>query len=305
MIMRLIQGFCMALADSVPGVSGGTIAFLLGFYDRFIGSLDDIISGTKEEKKEAVKFLIKIGIGWVIGFCMAILFITAVFEDNIYEISSLFIGFILFAIPIIVREEKDCLKGKYLNMIFIVFGGALVAGITYFSGSTILADGVDLSAGKFGFGVGILLFIAGMVAISAMVLPGISGSTILMVFGLYIPVTTAIKDILHLKFEYIPAVAIFGIGIVIGILLVVKLIKKLLNSFRSQTVYFIIGMMIGSFYSIAMGPTTLKSSEGVSKGLKMLTLDSFSIWFFLTGGVIILGLQYLKYIMEKKSHVQK
>ncbi len=132
MIMRLIQGFCMALADSVPGVSGGTIAFLLGFYDRFIGSLDDIISGTKEEKKEAVKFLIKIGIGWVIGFCMAILFITAVFEDNIYEISSLFIGFILFAIPIIVREEKDCLKGKYLNMIFIVFGGALVAGITYF-----------------------------------------------------------------------------------------------------------------------------------------------------------------------------
>jgi len=226
-------------------------------------------------------------------------------EDNIYEISSLFIGFILFAIPIIVREEKDCLKGKYLNMIFIVFGGALVAGITYFSGSTILADGVDLSAGKFGFGVGILLFIAGMVAISAMVLPGISGSTILMVFGLYIPVTTAIKDILHLKFEYIPAVAIFGIGIVIGILLVVKLIKKLLNSFRSQTVYFIIGMMIGSFYSIAMGPTTLKSSEGVSKGLKMLTLDSFSIWFFLTGGVIILGLQYLKYIMEKKSQVQK
>ncbi len=126
-----------------------------------------------------------------------------------------------------------------------------------------------------------------------------------MVFGLYIPVTTAIKDILHLKFEYIPAVAIFGIGIVIGILLVVKLIKKLLNSFRSQTVYFIIGMMIGSFYSIAMGPTTLKSSEGVSKGLKMLTLDSFSIWFFLTGGVIILGLQYLKYIMEKKSQVQK
>ena len=86
MIMRLIQGFCMALADSVPGVSGGTIAFLLGFYDRFIGSLDDIISGTKEEKKEAVKFLIKIGIGWVIGFCMAILFITAVFFYFFYDV---------------------------------------------------------------------------------------------------------------------------------------------------------------------------------------------------------------------------
>lgn len=303
MIMRFIQGFCMALADSVPGVSGGTIAFLLGFYDDFIGSLNDIISKDKNKRKNALIFLLKIGIGWAVGFIMAILFITAVFESHIYQISSLFIGFIIFAIPIIAAEEKECLKGKYYNLIFVVLGGAFVAGITYFSNSSILSEGVDLAFGKFNAGVAILLFVAGMVAISAMVLPGISGSTILMIFGLYIPIITAIKDILHMKLEFIPAVAIFGVGIIVGALLVVRLIKKMLENHRSQTVYFIIGMMIGSLYSIAMGPTTLKDSEGVLKGLDMLSFDTFSLLFFVIGGIVIFGLQALKIIMEKKEKV--
>ena len=66
LIINAIRGFCMALADSVPGVSGGTIAFLLGFYDKFIGSLNDIFRGNMQEKKQATIFLIKIGIGWVL-----------------------------------------------------------------------------------------------------------------------------------------------------------------------------------------------------------------------------------------------
>lgn len=302
MIMRFIQGFCMALADSVPGVSGGTIAFLLGFYDKFIGSLNDIISSDKKKRKEAAIFLMKIGVGWVIGLILAILFITAVFEDYIYQISSLFIGFIIFAIPIIVKEEKECLVRKYSGIIFLILGGIFVAAISYFSGSTILSD-VDLAAGQFGVGVSLLLFVAGMVAISAMVLPGISGSTVLMIFGLYVPITTAIKDILHFKFEYILAVAIFGLGIIAGALGVVKLIKRLLENFRSQTVYFIIGMMFGSLYSIALGPTTLKDNEGVLRGLKMLDLSTFSILFFIIGGIVIMGLQVLKYMLEKKENM--
>ena len=66
-MLNFIRGFCMALADSVPGVSGGTVAFLLGFYDRFISSLDDLITGNKQKKIEALKFLLRIGIGWVVG----------------------------------------------------------------------------------------------------------------------------------------------------------------------------------------------------------------------------------------------
>ena len=94
-VIQFIRGFCMALADSVPGVSGGTIAFLLGFYDQFITSIDDLMTGNMEKKKKALFFLVKIGIGWVCGFLMAVLILTSVFESHIYAISSLFIGFII------------------------------------------------------------------------------------------------------------------------------------------------------------------------------------------------------------------
>ena len=84
----------MALADSVPGVSGGTIAFLMGFYDKFIGSLNALISGTKAERIDALKYLVKLGIGWAVGFCSSVLVLANVFESQIYRVSSLFIGFI-------------------------------------------------------------------------------------------------------------------------------------------------------------------------------------------------------------------
>ena len=84
-IMTMIQGFCMSLADSVPGVSGGTIAFIMGFYDQFIGSLDAMVSGNKEQKKKAAVFLVKLMCGWGIGFCMSVLVIGNLFHTYIYH----------------------------------------------------------------------------------------------------------------------------------------------------------------------------------------------------------------------------
>ena len=77
-IVNLIRGFFMALADSVPGVSGGTIAFILGFYDEFIGSLNTLVSkNSKEEKIQALQFLLKIGVGWAIGMITSVLFLAS------------------------------------------------------------------------------------------------------------------------------------------------------------------------------------------------------------------------------------
>jgi len=170
MIMQLIHGFCMALADSVPGVSGGTIAFLMGFYDDFITSIDDLLTGNMEKKKKAFTFLVKIGIGWVIGFLSAVLVLTRVFESHIYAISSLFIGFIIFAIPVVIGEEKKCLSEKKKWMIFTVLGAALVAAITYFN--PVSGGEGGMSFADFNAGFGVYLFAAGAIAISAMVLPG-------------------------------------------------------------------------------------------------------------------------------------
>ena len=279
----------MALADSVPGVSGGTIAFLLGFYDKFILSLDHLVTGTKEERKEAILFLIKIGIGWVVGFILAALAITQIFESHIYIVSSVFLGFIMFAIPIIILEEKDVLKGKYINLIFTAIGIAVVVALSVFNPAS------DVDIQNLTLGSGIYVFVAGAIAITAMVLPGISGSTLLLIFGLYVPIMSAIKEFLHFDFSYFPVLFIFGLGVITGIVSTIKLIKMCLEKYRSQTTYAIIGLMIGSLYSITQGPTTLKVPQNP------MDIHTFSFVFFIVGGVIIFGLQKLKMISEKKS----
>ena len=216
------RGFCMALADSVPGVSGGTIAFVLGFYDKFIKSLNDIIFGNKKERMKAIGFLIKLGIGWVIGMILATLILTSLFESHIYAVSSVFLGFIAFSIPFIIKEEKKCLKGSYKNIIFSIIGILIVFLITYFNP---VRGGSGVNIGSLSLGLGIYIFVVAMIAISAMVLPGISGSTLLLIFGLYIPIMNAIKEFLHFNFKYVPAYLYLDLVLLVVLFLLLGLLK--------------------------------------------------------------------------------
>ena len=280
-----MNGFCMALADSVPGVSGGTVAFIMGFYDRFIGSIHDLAFGKMKEKKAAIVYLAKLGVGWIIGMVMAVIILSALFESHIYVVSSLFIGFIAGAIPLIVKEEKESMKEVSKGILFCLIGIMLVVGITWANGSV---GGTLMDLGEFSIGAAIKLFFIGMIAISAMFLPGISGSTLLLIFGAYIPVITAIKGILSLDFSYIPSMMFFGCGVLTGTVTVVKAIKVCLENYRTQTVYMILGMMIGSFYAIIMGPTTLEVPQAA------LNLRSFQIISAVVGVSLVLGMQMIK-----------
>lgn len=291
MIINFIRGLCMALADSVPGVSGGTIAFIMGFYDKFINSLDSLIYGSKKEKIESLKFLIKLGIGWIVGMVLAALVLANLFDKHIYIISSLFLGFVIFAIPLIIKEEKENLKGKYYNIIFTIIGIALVVLITILNP---VSSNSTIDITKLNFGLIIYLIIAGMVAISAMVLPGISGSTLLLIFGLYVSIMTGIKEVLHFNLEYLPSLIFFGLGVIIGILSIIKILNNALKKFRSATIYLVIGLMIGSIYAIIMGPTTLKVAKDA------MSIKTFNIIFFIIGGIVIMGLEKIKYILNKK-----
>lgn len=291
MLLNGIRGFCMALADSVPGVSGGTIAFLLGFYDQFINSLNDLMGKDHKKRREACIFLVKLGIGWVLGFCMSVLILSGLFETYIYEISSVFMGLTLFAVPMVVHEEKAVLKGRPGNLIFTVLGIVLVFSITYFNPSS--GQGLNISVEHLSPGLAAYVFVTAMIAITAMVLPGISGSTLLLIFGLYVPVIGAIKEFLHLNFDYVPVLVIFGLGVITGIVAVIKLIKVCLERYRSQTIYTIIGLMAGSLYAIAMGPATLDVPKAP------MDLQTFRIPFFLLGGLILGGLEFLKSRLEK------
>ena len=291
-IVTALQGFCMALADSVPGVSGGTVAFILGYYEKFINSLNALVS-KDSDKKEALKFLVKLGVGWAIGLILASLVLSSVFETHIYAISSLFIGFILFAIPSIIKEEKDTLKGKYQYLIFTVIGIAVVALLTFFNPTS--GGGINVDINSLNIGICIYAFVVGMVAISAMILPGISGSTILLIFGLYIPIINSIKEVLHLQLEYLPILIVFGFGVLAGIALIIKLVKKALDKYRTQTIYTVIGLMIGSLYAIVMGPTTLKVPQ------EAMNFGTFNILFFVIGAAVIGAMEFAKYKLSNKK----
>lgn len=287
MIRTIINGFCMALADSVPSVSGGTIALILGFYDNFIGSIHDLIYGNMEKKKTAILYMLKLGTGWAVGMLLAILVLTAFFEKNIYAVSSLFFGFVLCSIPVIMKEEWQSLKGKWYNLGFTCIGIALVVLLSYFN-TTISQNAGDFS--HLSVTNAIYLFIAGAVAICAMFLPGISGSTVLLIFGVYMPILNSVKELMHFNFSVLPAVIVFGVGILTGAVSSVKGIQVCLEKFRSQTVYMIIGMLIGSLYAIVTGPTTLNETN------QSLLPHHFSIIWFIIGIAVIAGIQLIKYM---------
>lgn len=281
-LTNFFNGFMMALADSVPGVSGGSIAFILGFYDNFVNALDSLLY--KDKRKDGLKYLFKLGIGWVFGMGLSVLILTKVFETHIYQISSLFIGFILLSIPIIIKDEKDTLKKNYFNVFFAILGIVLVVAITYFNSTQL----TSMSLTNLTVSHAIYIFLVGMIAISSMILPGISGSTLLLIFGLYLPVMTGIKDLLHLNFSSFFGLVIFGLGVIAGILSIIKALKKALEKFRTQTIYLIIGLMLGSLYAIIMGPTTLDNP------VDPININNFSILFFIIGGLVVLGLQKIK-----------
>ena len=293
MIIDFIRGFFMALADSVPGVSGGTIAFLMGFFDKFINSLNYLMKGTKDEKIKSIKFLAKIFIGCIVGMGLAVTILANLFDKEIYKMSSLFLGFIIAAIPVIIMEEKESVKGKYQNIIWAIIGAAAVILLSS------LKMGSNLDLTHLNIGMLVYIFIAGMLAISAMVLPGISGSTILLSFGLYIPVINGVKDFLHFDFSSFALLFTLGLGILFGVATVLRLIKKLLDNHRSAIVYAIIGMMIGSLYAIVIGPTTLKVPQAA------MTLKTFSIIFFIIGVVIVLAFQQVKNLPFYKKELVK
>lgn len=285
MLREAADGFCMALADSVPGVSGGTVAFIMGFYDRFIGSINDLIFGGRRKKADGLKYLLKLGIGWAIGMGLAVLALNALFEQHIHFVSSLFIGFIIGALPIVCMDELESVRNWKKGILFLLLGAAIVVGVTWLNTQSAGAA-MDLSA--FTPGLAVKIFLIGMVAISAMFLPGISGSTMLLIFGAYMPIMAALKELMQLNFQTLPAILVFVLGLLAGAASVVKLIQVALVRYRTQMVYFILGMMVASLYAVVMGPTTLENPQAP------LGFYNFNVWACLIGVALVVGMQAVK-----------
>ena len=295
MLVNIFHGMIMALADSVPGVSGGTIAFILGFYDKFIEALHEFFEGEKGERKPAFFYILKLGLGWVFGLLLSIFFLSELFQSEIYFMSSVFLVLTTMSLPFVINNEREILKKNKNNFYFIFIGIIIVALLVYFRGKSKLIGNFDLiNPNIFEY---FYLFIAGAVAISVMVLPGISGSSILLIAGVYIPVVEAVGEVLRFNFEKILPLFVMSLGILFGIFMSIRIIRDRMRKSRDKMLYLIIGMIIGSLYAIVMGPTTIG-------GNLPLSLETFSPLGFFIGIVILFILEIIKIMTEKNKTVE-
>ena len=286
------HGFCMALADSVPGVSGGTIAFILGFYDRFLDALHDLFSRDTAARSAALRYLLRLGAGWAIGMAACVLALSQLFEAKIYFMSSLFLGLTLASFPFVILAERSTLRGQIRDLPFTVLGAALVVLLTLLRTNT--ASAAIHFAGTSLWQLG-YIFVSGAVAITAMVLPGISGSTILLIAGVYLPAIQAVRALLSLDLSVLPGLCASGLGVLAGIALSIHAIRAALKKYRSQMVYLILGLMAGSLYAILMGPAGLDAPQAP------VSLQSFDLVGFALGVLLLLGLEALRRWTEQRA----
>lgn len=298
MILTAFHGFCMALADSVPGISGGTIAFILGFYERFLDALHGLFRGTEAERKAGLLYLLKLGLGWGVGMAACVVLLSGLFARNIYFMSSLFLGLTACSIPFVALSERKALRARPARHgWFLLLSVAIVVGLTLLRSGTGTLGSVSypqLSLPQFGY-----LFLSGAVAITAMVLPGISGSSILLIAGVYLPTIQAVHRFPRLQFDVVPGLCALGFGILAGVGLSIHAIRAAPRKYRGQTVWLILGLMLGSLYAIANGPASLDPP------LPPMDAATFQVPAFLLGVVILLALEFLRKAMERREEKRR
>ncbi|MBA8772163.1 MULTISPECIES: DUF368 domain-containing protein [Staphylococcus] len=246
-ISNIPRGFAMGISDLIPGVSGGTIALLLGIYDDFIASVSGVFS---KHFKKSILFLLPIIIGMALAIGILSSVINYLLATHLVPTMFFFFGLILGIIPFLLRISHY--KKTYKIQHWVIMGVAIIALalMAFFKGDTSHAapSYIDLSLPML-----IKYFIAGVCASSAMLLPGVSGSFILLLFGVYSTVTYSISEIVRFNFEALPVILMVGMGIVVGFLIASKVITYLLKHYTYLTYAAILGLVIGSLFSVFPG----------------------------------------------------
>ncbi|HHW7942086.1 TPA: DUF368 domain-containing protein [Staphylococcus aureus] len=249
--INILKGFAMGTSDLVPGVSGGTIALLLGIYNQFIASISGIFS---RRFWPSFTFLIPI----IIGMLLAMGSLSNLFNYLLsqHHIPTMFFfgGLIIGIVPYLLKisNYKTSFTTKHYMMV--------IAGIAILIVITLMNNG-DKHAGEtltLSTGLIIKYFIAGMCASSAMLLPGISGSFMLLVFGVYGTVMLAISEVVKLNFAGLPMLLAVGFGVLAGFIISSKIIQYFLTHHKLMTFALIIGFVVGSLFAVFPGlPTNI------------------------------------------------
>ncbi|MCR5754227.1 MAG: DUF368 domain-containing protein [Acetatifactor sp.] len=244
MFKNILKGIVIGIANIVPGVSGGTMMVAMGIYDKLIHCVTHLFS----EFKKSILFLIPIVIGMGIAIVGSAFGLEYLFENFPVQTNLLFIGLILGGLPAIWKNVKgNSVKIGHVIACLLFF--VLVAGLAILGERE--GKGADMT---FSFINAIKLFGVGVVASATMVIPGVSGSMVLLLMGYYNQLVSVISDfirslvgmdmkgILYGMQILVP----FGLGVVIGIFAIAKLVEIIFEKFPLYAYWAIIGLIIAS-----------------------------------------------------------
>lgn len=250
MIKNICKGMIIGLANIIPGVSGGTMAVSMGIYDKLIHCISHFFT----EIKKNVAFLMPLVIGMGIAIIASSFGIAYLFENFPVQTNLLFVGLILGSLPPVCKKVKNQkIEPGYIISAVIFF--AIVVGMALMNGNS----GRNISI-EFSFLQILILFSVGVIAAGTMVIPGVSGSMMLLLLGYYNPILETIKEfvsaLVHLDgplllgtlFILIP----FGIGVLVGIVAIAKIIEVIFNKFPLYAYWSIIGLLLASPIAILM-----------------------------------------------------
>lgn len=265
-------GFAIGVAFIIPGFSGGSIAAILGIYERLIGAVADIF----KDFRKNVMILLPIALGLGLGVISLLFPLRFALEAFPIPTVCIFVGLALGGIPSMMKELKGKFKPTYTLSIVIPL--ILAVGLSFLP----IANDVNLLVGM-NFLDYLLLFVIGVVAASALVIPGISGSMLLLIIGYYNPIVSLITDNL-LKFKNVgPAILALGsiaLGIAVGFFLISIIMKKLFIKCRRGTFYAILGFVLGSIPTVYI--STVKES-----GKTFLSLMP-NAWYWVVSVLLLL-----------------
>ena len=227
-IVSIIKGIFIGAGAIVPGVSSGVLCVIFGIYEKLL----DAVLGFFKEIKKNIKFLLPIGIGILIGILLFSNLLNYLLSEFPVHTKSIFIGLILGTVPALFKEVNSKEKFKIQNVAYMII--ALGVGL----GSVILEKKINVVyIEQFS---NVYLIICGLVMSLGIIIPGVSSTIILMLFGVYPIYLQSIANM------YLPVLIPIVIGAVCGCIIVMKITKMLLNRHYGKTFYSIIGFTLGS-----------------------------------------------------------
>lgn len=265
MIKSILKGIVIGIANIVPGVSGGTMMVSMGIYDKLIHCITHLFS----EFKKSVRFLFPIAVGMLIAIVGSSFALEEMFARIPIQTNLLFVGLILGGLPAIWKNvQGKSIKIGHIAAALVFF--ALVAGLAALGDTEGAAADLSFTVGNV-----LILFAVGVITSATMVIPGVSGSMVLMLMGFYEPVLASITDfveaLVHLDVNGILAgcgvLIPFGIGVVAGIFGIAKLVEVVFEKFPLYAYWAIIGLIVASPVAILLMNLTAFSQITVISAL--------------------------------------